>query len=685
MAKLPGRGDPLMHSSIVRGWLEGSESGPWLLILDNLDEESTASEVVSSLLSGSDITRGDHLRQILVTTRNATIIDIPTLTFEILRIDRLRDEEGIELLDRILGKRSSRLEILRQLVQYLNGLPLAIAQAAAFMREVKVNAAEYLALYKENEENAVQLLDYEFTNLQRQPSVANAVTRTWALSFAQIRARNAPAADLLSLLSLLATGSVPIWILGMKSKEENDHRIEEAIEVLASYSLIQLGQDRNLYIHSLVQRATRSWLAKGSELERWKSAALQVVSTKFPEPEFENWSKCRELLVHAETVVEYPTKDEVTHIKLLYKLGRYNLGSGDYFRAEQQIEHAYSSSIQTHGETNEQTLLILSDLISCKLATGRWTDAENLGSYALKIAKENLVENDPAILTMMTTLAEVWTQQGRWAEAENLETQAFKVKHKVLGDEHPSTLSAMNNLAAIYKNQGRLNEAESLESQVLQLRKRVLGNEHPDTLVSLNNLAITYSDLGRYHDSEQLLRQVIDLRKRLLGPEHPDTVHGMHNLAVLYENQGRLKEAEELSIEVLKLTKGILGLEHPDTVNGMHNLAAIYQSQGRLNEAEELSTEVLELTKRILGAEHPRTLDSIRNLAIIYGSQGRLEEAEELMTEVLELRKRILGPEHPRTLDSIRNLAIIYKSQGRLEEAEELSTGVLELTKTKLR
>jgi hypothetical protein len=85
----------------------------------------------------------------------------------------------------------------RELLGLLDGLPLALAQAASYIRETGLDTASYVRLYKQqwddlmrcDGESGSPLVDYE------QGSVAT----TWTVSFKAVEAQNKNAANLLRL------------------------------------------------------------------------------------------------------------------------------------------------------------------------------------------------------------------------------------------------------------------------------------------------------------------------------------------------------------------------------------------------------------------------------------------------------------------------------------------------------
>lgn len=201
--ELPGRDDPKANVLyLVYDWLSNEANGQWLIILDNVDDGSV-------LLGKTDAVRGisphgqaadlqppleSFLPQsrngsILITSRNsaaaANIVD----TFGTLTpVEPMEEGDSVKLLKtRILGNKSSDSD-LKELAQALEGIPLAITHAAAYMRSrPRVTVSVYLRLFRESEVNQASLLNNnEIKDLRRDPSIRHAVLTTWQISFDQI-------------------------------------------------------------------------------------------------------------------------------------------------------------------------------------------------------------------------------------------------------------------------------------------------------------------------------------------------------------------------------------------------------------------------------------------------------------------------------------------------------------------
>ncbi|KAL9572088.1 hypothetical protein ACKAV7_003805 [Fusarium commune] len=608
--RLPRRNDPGVNVlGLVRDWLQGEEAGPWLMVLDNVDNldvlfskpdsrkdmaSRCAGDVDPSALSAQQPLasflpkcRGGT---ILATSRSMDAAEKLTGTHKAVRkISAMGNAQAMQLFRNKLEGDFNE-DTAADLLRALDFIPLAITQAAAYInrRAPRVSVRAYLDGIRKSDKKKGNLLNSDTGDLRRDETVSNSVVTTWQVTFEQIRCERPSAANLLSFMAFFNPQGIPEFVLHNYKGDLTDSVDEDAdcesfeddLDVLRGYSLVSVAVTGNVFeMHSLVQFCTKVWLSRLDDESRWKRAFLRAMSKHFPSGTFETWPTCQMLLPHIESIVE-----------------------------------------EEPPETELQ----------------QWTHLlTNCAWYLLTI--------------------------GSYAAAEKLNKEAAKWRATMLGEKHPNTLTSMGNLASTYRNQGRWKEAEDLEVRVMEAGKTVLGEEHPDTLTSMDNLATTYWNQGRWKEAEDLEVRVMETSKTVLGEEHPDTLTSMTNLASTYRNQGRWKEAEDLEVRVMETRKTMLGEEHPDTLISMANLASTYRNQGRWKEAEDLEVRVMETRKTMLGEEHPDTLISMANLAVTWRDQGSLGEALALMRLCAALRGQVLGSAHPDTIFSLESLATWQK------------------------
>lgn len=133
---------PSEIASQVLRWLNGEEN--WLLVIDNLDDVSVVDGYLPSISSGHT----------LITTRNQHYDQIPSEGFE---IGVLELEDAIDLLlIRCKHITEGNIEdndvtnVATEIVKELGFLPLAIEQAAAYIREASRDIFMFLPSYRQN-------------------------------------------------------------------------------------------------------------------------------------------------------------------------------------------------------------------------------------------------------------------------------------------------------------------------------------------------------------------------------------------------------------------------------------------------------------------------------------------------------------------------------------------------------
>ena len=590
LAKLSGELENEELMDHVRTWIEAQPN--WLLVLDNADalhhfgEKYASHSHDNSKNLHSFIPRGPT-GTILWTTRDGRIVGDLVGSKQGINVGSMDASEARELFVGLSDSAITNDDTLAidELIHKLDRLPLAISQAAAYIRRTSTAVQDYAVKFNE-EKRRWKLLEESKFDRHRRPNVPNSVMKTWQISIDYIREENPRAYTILHVIAYFHNQNIPFELIkaavrsnGDQEDDKNEHNddvdtesneivddddVVEAATRLKEFSFLRFRNSksglRSYEMHKLVQEATR-YASEKIESEIFSKSALEIMLKLFPWSNPNTWDRCEVYLPHALTV-----------------------------------------------------------------------------SNCLEISQEKILVPD-----LLDKISGYLHDQLRSREKEPVDLKAFRLRKEELGEKHPDTIRSMANLATSYYQQGRSKEAEEIYIEVLVLRKEVLGEKHPDTIDSMANLATSYNQQGRSKEAEEIDIEVLALRKEVLGEKHPATIDSMASLATTYHRQGRLKEAEEIGVIVLVLRREILGEKHPNTIDSMARLATTYQKQGRLKEAEELYIKALTLQREVLGERHPNTISSISGLARTYQKQDRLQEAEELYNEALTLRKEVQG------------------------------------------
>ncbi|KAI0437652.1 hypothetical protein F4803DRAFT_565895 [Xylaria telfairii] len=467
--QVPGYNDPKENIlSLLKKWLEQKNRGRWLMVIDSADDAQLFCRSARFINTDSEWYLGQYIPEcahgaVIITTRNKQVgLQLTKgMGKGFLEIDKMDNVECCELLRTSLDNDHIPKEELSTLACRLEQLPLALAQASAFIQENTITVDKYLQLLDQGDENFICLLGEEFSTIGRDSDTPQALAATWILSFEQIEQQNTLASELLLLMSLFDRQAIPMEFLSdfCESSQScppmEDLQLTKALGVLKAYSLINEEKSNSFNMHRLVQLVTQKWLAKKETMPQFAEKAILTVSHCYPFGDFENREKCTAYLPHVQAVLQL---DGIT--------------SRDGNIARASILHRAGSLYCLRGQ---QGL------------------AEKFETQATDIRREVLGQDHPDTLSSMNNLASTYWNQGRWKEAESLGVQVL---------ERP----------------------ESLGVQVLERRKTILGPDHPDTLNSMNNLACTWKEQGRIDDAIRLMENCVEARLRVLGQDHPNTV-----------------------------------------------------------------------------------------------------------------------------------------------------------------
>ncbi len=613
LLSIPGQDTPdqMQIVAAIKCWLEQHER--WLLILDNADELSLLNDFLPTGGQG-------HL---LLTTRAQATGKIA----QSLSVEKMEVSEGMRLLLRrakLLAPEEPLDNVsdvvctaTQQLVQELDGLPLALDQAGAYIEETGCSLSEYLSLYQR----------HRLVLLQRQSSIStdypHTVVSTWALSFAQVQQQSLAAADLLRLCAFLDPDAIPEEMVTEGAAElgpvlspvaANSLQLNEVIQLLRHYSLIKRDPDAKLLnIHRLVQVVLRDGM--DDQMQRqWVERAIRVVNHILPDPEvIANWPLCQRYIVHAQICAAHIEEWNLTFAESAQLLNR----AGIY--------------LQKHA---------------------RYPEAEPLLLRSLAIREQALEPGHLDVAHTLTFLGELYTEWGKYYLAEPLLQRALTIREQALGPDHLDIAHTLTILALLTWSQGRFKQTESLLHRVLAIRELALGADHVEVSQDLINLAVLYNDQGKYEQAEPLYQRALAIREQQLGSQHPDTATSLSNLGTFYRDLGKFSQAEALYRRALALREQVLGPEHPRVALSYSALALIYFRQGMYFQAEPLYQRALAIQEKMLAPEHLETAKSCYFLARICSVQGRYEKARSLILRALTIREKVLGPKHPESIET---------------------------------
>ncbi|KAM0331405.1 hypothetical protein ACHAQA_003078 [Verticillium albo-atrum] len=684
---------------VVEAWLRDPKNGPWLMVVDNVDD-------VDVVFSEKDGNGSSNLLSCIPEVSHGSVIFVTrwkTVAQRITKRDHVHigevtDDQGIEIIKSYLGDQyddsPETREATKKLLDELGHIPLAITHAAAYMREYATEVSpvsEYLELYKKNAANQEVLLEPALTEIgvkDSNESYSNEdfpVLNAWLVSFNHIKddKRTGPLAiDLLSVMSFLDGQEIPRHLFEDFRPGTVSARYNKAFGTLNSFSIIQQtgsAERPRFRIHRLVQLAMRRWLDQHELNEKYARDALDLVSAKFPEDSVAHWKKCVELHPHAEYVLKLSTVSSTSpaRMSLLKRVATFQHLSGQYAAANAKWEEVVTLLTESVGAREVQTLKAMDAMAQNLLSDAKFEEADGILSKVLEVKKEILGVEDTEVLRTAHLRATIVGQRGDHFEAEKQHRLIYDARKNLLGEKHTETLQSGGKLLLELWELGRFEEAESLATRTIEACKITLGETHPDTLEVSDTLGFVLECRGKLLEAEKLKMDILETRKHLYGPNHPCTADSEHDVGWVLHQLGQYDEATlhyELSLEKKRL---LLGEDHWKTLTTKCNLPVFYCDKGEYELAEEHSRRIIMDFKRIRGEEHPQTLDATGGLAVILRHRGKLEDAAKAARTSVEGRERVIGKDHPWTQPPLCHWGYICTLQGDLEKGESVIRGAL--------
>jgi len=435
---LPQQAAPEQRETIaaVRQWLEHHDA--WLLILDNAPEPAAIQAYLPRTTHG-------HL---LITSRHfgwggtARSLTVPVLP---------GDEAATLLLD--VTQQSDR-ESAGAIAQTLGDLPLALAQAAAYIDATGLSLTGYLQRLQTH-------LEALLHRGAGSPEYPAPVATTWSMAFAALQETQPAALSLLQLCAFFAPEDIPEALVRENASAlpeplgavvTDDLQWDETLVALRHYALLEGGQ-QSLAVHRLVQAITRDRLPV-DERTQWAAAALTCVAAAFPgsasAAEPRTWLTCARYWPHAVAVVSH-------------------VGDTDAAALE--------------------TARLLNDMGVYLDARAQFAEAKPYYERTLAIREQVLGPQHPDTAQSLNHLGYLLSAQGDLGGAKAYLERAWTLYEQVLGPQHPDIAQSLNHLGYLLFAQGDLVGAKAYLERALQIFRLRLSEDHALTQTVLAHLA----------------------------------------------------------------------------------------------------------------------------------------------------------------------------------------------------
>ncbi|WP_019929090.1 tetratricopeptide repeat protein [Nocardia sp. BMG111209] len=496
--------DPVarVHSALA------TRPGPWLLILDNVTDAATVLPALPTVGNG-------HL---LITSRSAQWP--PEVGLEVEMLDRAAAVDY--LLQRSGDADPGAADAI---AAEFGTLPLALEQAAAYVRATAIGLARYLTLLRERRR--------QILNRGRAWGYDRTVWTTWNIAFDRLATEQPAAIALLRLLACYAPAPVPIRLLletGLATAQpdepdralaaplQDELGLDDATAALREYSLIATPTSGTLTVHRLVRSVVLEQLDDPARAA-WRRIAAAALTESLPgtPDQRASWPIYAALLPHARLLLDQESDG-------LLQFTTYLEAAGDYATALILLKEVAAARRTALGPDHPGTLQALDDLA---FAIGRSGDPEEARRRMEAVLAERIRvqgRDHPDTLVTWDRLV-FWTgKAGAAAAACELSAQLVAIREQISGPEHPDTLWARSNLAFQIGDAGDPPGARDHYEPLVPIAIRVFGPDSHGALVIRRNHIHFVGIAGDPARARDLLTTLVPDRTALSGPEHPETL-----------------------------------------------------------------------------------------------------------------------------------------------------------------
>jgi ankyrin repeat protein/tetratricopeptide (TPR) repeat protein len=588
---------------------------PWLLVFDNLDVPDVFQNVKTYVPSASAKGSILYISRHADTSRLGRTFPVEGMT---------KDEAVRLLLERSQTDRTDEnVAHAESIVAELGFFPLAVDQAASYIRSRRLPLDKFMAYYSARKSEILQhtprLWEYKRGPLKQSSVATNAFT-TWELSMALLLDGD-EGQEIERLLTLSAffdnnnlhsdifKASVnleedfPQWVGCMCTDGAwDEYKFQDIIADLLSLSLIQSIDLSSRGVSFTLHPLVRDWIQYRLSEKEYGQYAHQAV----------------EALGVAVEQVGLDSITPVTRKRLIANMDACINNARQIF------------SLSGHTSCNN-LLVSLGWLAHCYVESGRYTMGKDL----------------------YTTLLDLQLSRSRPPD---------DIKHT----------STKMNLASVYNYLGLHAKARTLYESVVQERETHLGRNHEETQWAIYGLATAEYHLQNYRQATTLFKSLLKTQASLFPEKRADFVKTLGQLANVYRaKKGFMKAQKCYEVTLVELVK-TLGPFHQTTLIALEGLAIVYRNLERVDEATKLYAQIMSSHEMSFGWEHPRTLRLATNYGIALIHQKNYSEAIQLLKTATTGFESLLGPSHPDTLWSKLHL-----SDGELIRGQKFNQDLL--------
>ncbi|KAK6338479.1 hypothetical protein TWF730_002542 [Orbilia blumenaviensis] len=697
-------------------WLGRPQNKRWLLIIDNADDldEFNKLEYLPNRGSGSVLITSRRPRANLLRMQTAQKADLDGLDLDsavklVLGLTNLGDK------GKDLAVKSSAIAIVTE----LGFMPLAITQAAYYIWKEGIPLEEYLPRYRKDFMQ-VQGSLVEQPKLREQPkpedekpcfgsTYRETTTKTWEISLSAVEKQDKEAVSILLTSAYLNHEEIfgRIWVDKEDGRSEERVRDEfrKRIELLASYSLVKIGDEGAFSIHPVMHLWARERL--DAEARRQVLGNAIVILGKVSRwdklsRESQNWSLSEErrFTSHLQSLCRYSDLDS---LGLLHNEAQKSKDDNIYFAFR-----SIGSLLEKQERYPEATIWYKRALVGLEFLGDKAEILKADNGVIVGFLRQNMYEDaavwlkragrdsmltgvvEPIMFEILSNMANVLVCVGNYDEALRLYHASLATAEQLRLQTNlvieSFRFQTMHNIAAVFKHQGNLMAAEEWYNRALEglmgWLKPGNGAANFDIMIKI---ASNFGERLNYHAALDWYQKALNILGKGLDETHPRQVAIVEKMAACLNSLEKHGEARALYEKALTGYKSLHEEGHRDSKYFLlvDQLALCHWCLKEYSKALGLFLEVLKYRETSAGEDNLLTLITIDYVAKCHFQLGNYDDALQLCRRLFNGRNKLFGPGHYQTVEAMDNIATVLVRKGELAEArqwlDQVRNGIMNL------
>lgn len=652
-------------SKRVKEWLENPSRAGWLLIYDSAVKQDD----INNLLPVKE-------GKILITSRH-----IYWPQYQKIPVGLFTQKESLDYIKIIIGETKYQENDANELAKLLGYLPLALAQASAYIEQNSISIAEYIDLY---EKKYSELLA---ENMLPKDEYQKAIAITWNVTLAQMQKESPDSVELLYYCSHLYHEQIPEslipYFFKSKDKAELNLIVNKAKRIARQYSMITVDENKKSFsMHSLVQQVIRTQLTDRNDEIKYLINQMEALYRIFPN---ENTSQdafelIKTLSTHLEKGIDYIDNyfEKITHLpqqsivfqkeillKILIELAECYGTLGSPLKRKKLAMRALSIT-ELFKVDEKYRAIILHHIGNASGDLGNPREQIIILEQALKIFQRICLdgENWPAIT--MQNLSNAYGKLGNPHKQKILLEEALEILDKDREKNILERASVLNNLATACGALGDRKRKKDLLEEALDIYEKHDKEQNIRTAITIANLGVTCGELDDHQQKNRLLNNALNIIKKFPKEDLILLAETTENYAISFGDLGDLVKNRELLEEVLKIKEKHYGIYHVEYAKTLANLGNVFFKDNQLDSAKLCLDQALTIIKSHSDKNDIQIALIKGNLGVLHMKLGNYDEAEKLLFNTLLFNEEFYGKCNFQLIDVLVNLAILYNLRGKI-------------------